>query len=323
MAIQRLDLLVRQARARSGNREFGDGQGVPQRDYVAYANDAQARIYNLIMQCRPTLFLKQAFITTLSGVAEYTLPTDVYLKHNLVTVQYTPNGNPQLYYPLNQRLQRSEVSIPALPDSYFLRDGKLVLSPIPMTGYTNAIRYTYQYSIPTLDIRRARIDQIINVGSGEAQIFLQEDSLLTEENVNDLSNEWVDYVCVVNKDGTIVDEGMSLVGYQAGGSLVLPSIYCETSTGADALAQVGDFIVFGKRATTHSPLPDICERYLVEYMTLRSQASDTSSETSVTSTLLRSIEAEIVDAIEMLEEDIFSIPILDPQFMNYAEDWED
>lgn len=310
--MQRLDLLIRQARTRSGNTKYGDKQGVSQRSYVAYANDAQQRIYNLIMQCRPTLFVKQATIDTVSGQAEYDLPTDVYLKHNLITVQYTPNGNAQLYYPLAQNYARNEVSIPALPESYFLRDGKLILTPIPMTGYTDALRITYQYVIPQLDIRRALI---ASINTGTDTITLTDNTMLLQETESDLSEGWVDFVCVVDSNGVVLQRDIPVTSYDST-TKVLTCGDDITSAGAGT-----GYLVFGAYASTHSSLLDIAERYLVEYMTLRSQASDTSSEVGVTSQVLKMIEAEIIDAIESLEEDIFQIPILDTQFMNYADDW--
>lgn len=311
--MQRLDILVRQARGRSGNQDHDADMGTPQREYVAYANDAQMRLYNLIQQCRPSLFLKQSYIDTVAGQAEYTLPTDVFLKHNLVTVHFTPNGNAQLYYPLDQRYPRNEVSIRALPDSYFLRAGKLVLSPLPMTGYTNGLRITYQYTIPTLDIRRAKITSV-NTGAGT--LTLTDDSTLTTENEDELSNGWVDYICVVDKDGTLIDQARALSSYNS-----TTKVLTLTSLSGSAAA-ANQYVVFGNYATTHSQLPDVAERYLVEYMTLRAQASDTSSEVAVTSPILRSIEQEIISAVENLEEDIFAVPLLDTQFLNYSDDWE-
>ncbi len=309
--MQRLDLLIRQARTRSGNTKYGDKQGISQRSYVAYANDAQQRIYNLIMQCRPTLFVKQGTISTVAGQASYDLPTDVYLKHNIITVQFTPNGNEQLYYPLAQNYARNEVSVRALPESYFLRDGKLILTPTPMNGYANALRLTYQYIIPQVDIRRAKVADIDG-----SNITLVDDAMLLQETEADLSEGWVDFICLVDSNGVVLDRDLPVLGYNSTTKIISGSVDPATVPGGTI------YVVFGAYASTHSSLLDVAERYIVEYMTLRSQASDTSSEVGVTSQVLKMIEAEIIDAIESLEEDIFQVPILDTQFLNYADDWE-
>lgn len=311
MAIDRLDILIRQARARAGNQEFGDGQGVPQRNYVDYANNAQQRLYNLMMLRNPNLFTKQGYVSTTANVAEYDLPTDVYLKSRLLSVQYTPNGNAQLYYPLAHRSPRQQVSISALPDAYFLRNGQIILSPMPMTGYANAIRLNYQYVIPTLDMRRARI---ASVNTGTGTYTLVDDALLTQETESDLSNEWVDTVSVVDSTGLVKDAAKTFVSYNS----TTKALVCTSLVGS--LAVAGDFLVFGSNVTTHSVLPDICGRYIVEYMALRSQVSDTSTEAQSTNAILTSMEQEILESIDMLEDDPVAIAILDNSMLSSGED---
>jgi hypothetical protein len=200
-----------------------------------------------------------------------------------------------------------------LPHSYFLRDGRIVLSPIPQTGYANAVRLNYQYVVPRLDIRRAKISAV-NTGTGV--ITFTDDATLTEESVADLTAGWVDYICVVDKDGTLVDQDRAVSSY----SSTTRELTLTSLTGSVAAAN--QYVVFGKNTTTHSSLPDVCRRYLLEYMTFRGQMSDTSSEAGVTSPLLQAIEKEILDAIVSLEEDIFHLTVLDHSMLNYAEDWE-
>lgn len=315
MAIDRLDLLIKQARAKSGNQNYGDKQGTPQSSYVTYANDAQSRLFNLIMLRAPNLFTKEGFLTTSSGVASYSLPADVYLKSRLLSVQYTPNGSAQLYYPLAHRTPRQEVSIPALPDAYFLRDGKLILSPIPMTGFANAVRLNYQYTIPKLDIRRAKV---ASVAGGGTLITLTADSTLTQETETDLTASNIDYAAFVDQVGARIGAGASTLisGYSSTTKVLALQV-------ADATIAAGQYLVSGNAEnliSTHSSLPDICSRYLVEYMSLRSQVSATSPEAQAVSTVLSSIEAEILDSIDMLEDDPVDITILDQQFLNYEDD---
>lgn len=319
MAISRLDLLVREARDKSGNQNYGDTQGVPQRVMVSAANAAQDRLYSLMLQRRPSLFVKQAFIDTVSNQAEYDVPSDTFLSHRIVSIEHTPNGNAQLYYPLNQRTPRTQVSLPGMPESYFLRNKKIILSPYPMTGYTSGLRINYQFTVPRLDIRRAKIDQV----SGDintTELVLVDDAWITEETENDLVNNWVDYLSFVSPQGVYdaTDQNRAFVSYDPSTKILF--VEGVISPGMTP----GNFVVFsrgGIDTTTHSVLPDVCERYISEYMTLRIQMSDTSSEAAVTSPLLQAIEREILDSIEQLEEDLFAITILDSSMLNYADDY--
>lgn len=315
-SIRRLDLLVRDARDQSNNQRFGPNQGVPQREFVRYANDAQERIYNLMTQEHQSLFCKESFKDSVAGQASYTLPTDVFLKHNVIKIDYSNNGNPINYSPLTLRTPRQEVSVTGFPDGYFLRDGSFVVSPIPGNSVTNAFRLNYQYSLPVLDIRRASVTSYSVGGSNVTNITLTDNTILTQENEDDLANGNVDYICIVTKDGVITAQGIPIVSYNATTNVAT----CNHTLSAGESITAGNYVVFGTYATTHSVLPSVCERYLTEYTSLRVQMRDSnSSDVSLNSPILQVIEKEILDSIASLEEDILSIPILDRSFMNYTD----
>lgn len=161
--MERLDVLVRQVRDQTGNQQYTATQGIRQREFVRYANDAQMRIYNKILMERSTLYMREGFLNVSAGTASYGLQylSDViFLKHNILKVDYSQNGDARNYTPLTMRSARQEVSAPGYPDSYFLRDGYLILSPIPTQTASNALRLNYQYTLPTLDIRRARVEKL-------------------------------------------------------------------------------------------------------------------------------------------------------------------
>ena len=93
-----------------------------------------------------------------------------------------------------------------------------------------------------------------------------------------------------------------------------------SSTDSALLDAADYYIVFGKFASTHSQLPDVAERYLTEYMAMRIQMRDSNTESINQSSVLRTLEEEIVDSIANLEEDLVSIAILDSSMMDYDSD---
>lgn len=315
MAFQRFDLLVRESRDRSGNARFTEKQGLAQRAFVSYGNDAQERIYNRILQERSSLFIKENFLNTVANQAEYTLPTDIYLRHNIVKVDYSQNGNPINYSPLDLRTPRQEITVAGYPASYFLRNGKIVVSPMPSSGTTNGLRLNYQYTIPTLDIRRAQIASVTGVNPTLTSITLTDNSLLLEETEDDLGNGYTDYISVVTKDGVQTAENIPVVGYNS----TTKVITCNHTLSSGEIVAANSYVVFGASATTHSELPTVCERYLVEYMALRAQVRDSNTESADTNPILLSIEKEILDAVAELEEDLVAIPILDYSMMDYMD----
>lgn len=304
----RADIIIRTARARSGNKDFGRNQGVAQREFVQYLNDAQARIYNLLLQTRSSLFQRQVYLDTTARSPYVELPEDdIFLGHNVVAAMYSHNGNAVNYAPLELRTVRQEVSVQGYPGSYFLLEDQLVLSPYPGSGVQNAIKLTYQKVIPSLDIRRAK------VASGSVATYvLTDNATLLDETEDDLADGWVDYVSFVDADGDEVVSELGVVSYTAATRTLVLSATPSASI-------VGSYLVFGKNVTTHCQLPEICERYLTEYTVMRAQMGDSNKESVATSPVLMAIEKEIVDAVEELEEDISAIPILDSSMMNYAD----
>lgn len=315
----RADHIIRTARSRSGNKNYSRNQGVQQRDFVQFLNDAQARIYNLILQTRSSLYQKQAFGDTTANSPYVQLPDeDIYLGHNVVAALYSHNGNPINYSPLELRTVRQEVSVAGYPNSYFLLDDQLVLSPYPSSGVQRAVKLTYQKIIPSLDIRRATIEDT-DINLGVYKLLLTAGTFL-DESVDDLTGGWVDYVTAVDRDGTVTLAGMRAISYDTATRYLTVELPATMTNQEFNDATIDNYLVFGKNATTNSQLPEICERYLTEYTVMRAQMGDGNKESVDTSPILMAIEKEIVDAIEELEEDIYTIPIVDRSMMNYADD---
>jgi hypothetical protein len=144
-------------------------------------------------------------------------------------------------------------------------------------------------------------------------LVLEDNAQLTAENEDDLENGWVDYVCVVDSTGEILVRDVEVNSYD-------PDTRVLNCSEGELFEMEDNFIVFGKYATTHSQLPDVCERYLADYMALRIQMRDSSTESADTSPVLMAIEQEILDAVANLEEDLIAIPILDSSMLNYSDD---
>jgi hypothetical protein len=315
MATARLDILIRQARDATGNQTYSTTQGIPQREFVKLANHAQERIFNKMQQKRSSLFLKEGFLNATANTASVTLPTDIYLTHNVVSVEYSSTGNAQDYYPLNLRTPREQISVTGAPESYFLRNGSLIVSPKPPATVTNAFRLNYQFLLPDVDIRRAKISAF----SSGVSLTLTDDSTLTTETAEDLANGWVDYCTVVDKDGTIKARDIAVTSYNSSTRVLATP---KTLSAGESITAGSDYLVFGTYATTHSQVPKVCERYIYTYMKLFAQLRDSNTEALDTNPILKAIEEEILDGVEMLEEDISAIPILDYSFLNYADDYD-
>lgn len=312
MALRRLDILQRDARLQAGAKLYTATAGVRMSEVVRFANEAQQGILNKIIQTKNSLFTRQTEIDITNGTASYpvpgTIPNVVHTGANIIGVKYSFNGDARNYYSLDFRASREEVSVSAYPTGYFIRDGQIVLTPIPaQTGAK--IRVDYQYAIPDVDIRRGLIS-----AHGLTSITLTANSTLLQETEEDLTNGLVDYISVVDKDGAVIANSIPVTSYDASTNIITCTL---TSAQNSAVTNGSNWVVFGKYSTTNSMLPDICERYITHYTARLIQMRDSNSETTVTKELLDEIEAEILAACADLEEDLHSVTILDSSYLDY------
>lgn len=298
---QRAELLIREIRQKTGHSVYSYQSGLQQRDFVSYLNDAQDRLWNLINQEHGTTQRKTATVNITANLAAYTLPTDVYLGHNIISVQYTSTGDYKDAVLLTLRTSREQVFVPGYPDGYFLRDGLIVLTTVP--SQSGQILIEYQYVPPQLGIR---------VGGAVTSEGITLDGTwgLTvtaplQEQIYDMQNSFVDFVTFVSATGSIVSAGNTLVTY----STTNGQIEITVDPG---VTLIGTYAVFGKYASTHSMLPQPAKRYLIEYAVARCQTADSNAlETQMTSPYVQGIEKEVIDAFAVLEEDVSAIPVLD------------
>jgi hypothetical protein len=115
-----------------------------------------------------------------------------------------------------------------------------------------------------------------------------------------------DYITVVSKTGVIKMK-----------SILIDSV--DTSTGVVTVdtdfvyedgetIEVGDYVVHGKYATTHSELPEICERYLLEFGYKRIFYRDSSQDWQIAHQELVQSRVDIIDAIASMTSDVNYIP---------------
>lgn len=314
MAIDRTDILQRDARLQAGAKMYTATGGVRMSEVCRFLNEAQEGILNKILQTKSPLFTRQTQIAVTSGTATYpvpgTIPNVVHTTGNILGIKYSFNGEAKSAYPLDKRTSRQENSNPGYPTAYFLRDGQIVLSPIPNQS-TGVLFVDYQYTLPTLDIRRGLIS-----AHGLTSITLTQNSTLYVETGEDLAAGLVDYISVVDKDGTIVANSIPVTSYDTTTRIITCTLTAAQNT---AVTNGSNWVVFGKYATTNSGLPDICRRYLVHYAARLIQMRDSNSETTVTKELVDEIEAEVLMACADLEEDLTAIAILDDSYLSYAD----
>lgn len=236
------------------NTNLTDKNGMGDSQVLRHFNDAQKTIQSLIYQAElePDLFVLTTLITVAAGEVTADLPTDVF-KDNAV-LYVTPYGR-------NKKLSRIQSYERGFREGYFLENNEIGFSNGLLSRYTQ-FNVKYFRRIPVLDLRRGKLSV---VGASSLTITGQSTTL-------DLTT-LADYFTVVDKDGTIIQAGLPLTAYNAGTGVI-------TTSGVDtAIVTTAHYIVLGKRASSHSELPDECEPFLLHFVQKMMRSKNVSKET--------------------------------------------
>ena len=308
--MERLDLLITASRQDTDNEDFDETTGIPDAAFIRWANRAQERIQARILKQKPSVFQKEKVTQCVASQESYSTPADLFLGTRIEALYYTPSGQDADYYELDLKGEHERLTGQSNhPAFYIRRSAQLLLQPKPPTSVAK-IRYTYQQTLPKLDVRRGTISAI-TLSATELTAFTLDPTTLTEDNATEITNK--QYLSIVDKDGNIKMANVAVTSIDlTTGVVTLDGNHTlDTSeTGA-----VGQYVVAGKFATTHSALNDNCERYLSAYMDWKAQRKDSSNDATESNGELKAIEDDIVESYAEAEANVLGVPIINTEYL--------
>lgn len=265
---------------------------------LEYLNDAQNYLQSKIFNLSPSYFFAVKEIDIVAGQDAYTIQDNVFLGDRIINLEYSPDYQSRNYYELElSSVRRRHSGDTGCPDRYIRVGGQVILAPIPNSS-SGRIRVTYYRALSLLDIRRGKIS-----AKSSTTITLENDS-----NLDSISLAKADYVCTIGSLGEEKDLALVVSDYNSSTRVI--TIPSTTLTAA-----VGDYVVIGKYATTHSRLNEACERFLKVYAQLRLFNRDSSEDAVSESYELKKIERDILDSYEKGTDDLIFFPVVDEFLM--------
>lgn len=301
--------LINQIRKQTENEEVSAFTGIQDSEFIQYINDGQYMIQAAIAHQHPNVFVKEIEINAIQDQEKYDLPGDCYLGNKVYNVEYSPTGEEDDYYILEQdTIKRRNPGVSGSPVKYIRLSGQILLTPQPQTG--GKIRINYIKRLRELDIRSAKVlsDVAVNASS-QFTINLDQSTFTTLTE----SLQEHEFICVVDKLGNNVVKNIEIVSIAAG------QIVCQAhSIEADDVATIpaGSFITGGRFSTTHSDLSVESERYLIAYAAWKILKRDSSVDSQEAVQELETMAQEIVKTYALISDDIQFIPQL-----NSWDDW--
>lgn len=285
----------------------GNVHGIPQSVFVELGNYAQDHLQTIIRNVYSQLFITSVEISCVNGTETYSVPDRVLLNGGIIRVEFSQNGQSEYYAPLKRAGLLERSGRKGTPSRYIVQDGAILLNYIPQST-SGKIRVTFIRELDDLDIERGRVNgtpsgSTISVTSGdEASLPLN------------LANST--HICISNKRGVVVLRNAEIATWSTPTLTVVGDVADYLVSGYTLSDLAGGSITIGEYTTTHSKLPDGCERYIMLYMQKRVLTIDESNTSVEEDMELKTIEAEIMKSFSDEVRDPAEIPVLDWEIMS-------
>jgi hypothetical protein len=181
------------------------------------------------------LFISDFIFQLVPGQDEYPLPPHIYAKSSIdnLAVSFL-NGLSNTYLPLKKVSRKQQ----GFTFGYFVREDKIVLTPRPTSPLN--MKMAYVRKLPTMGLRGA------TVSSTTPTTIVVTNYIAGFEGLSD-------QISIVDKNGVILVSGLD---FTFNGT---DTFTVATSAGIPN----GSFVISGFYASSHSQLPDECEKYLI------------------------------------------------------------
>lgn len=302
MATVNLAELILSVRRQTSTTGTSETSGISDNEFVDYFNDAQERLQSRLTSKYSNIFTKEYEFSPVANQEEYSFPSDAYAVNRIWLLEFSSTGNPEDYYNLKRRSFSNRQAVYSnYPTFYILKGNKILVNPIVNTS-TGSFRLTYEAQARKLDIARGTILSTDNDGTDYTTITLD-----PEANIDDDFFASADYISFVGILGEPTEQmGPTVASYDSSSRIV--TLNSGFSIADDTLT-AGMRIVGGMLSTTHTTLPDICQRYLKSYVAWKIQRRDSNiSDASPQERELQALEDDIEEMFAANDRDEIEIP---------------
>jgi hypothetical protein len=308
--MRRATQLITVIRRQSENVQIDPDDGIEDEEVLQFINDGQERLESAIIRTHEKSFAEDSFTDLQNGTEIYTLPFGTYINHNIISVEYSFTGQAQDYIPLRRGKLIERTSFRGFPTVYIPRKREIIVNPIPERSIVNGLRITANPKHPRMDKRRGIVTAVTLVGSAVTSLVVDATSGTVPYDPSDF--EEYDRISVIDVDGVQQMRNIPIDNADSDGTLTVRSSF--TFETGETIA-VGDYVVLGENATTHLQMPQICEKYLIEYGTWKMYMRDSSSDSQEQGGVVSALEKDIVDAFAEISGDVDRVPVINADFI--------
>lgn len=305
--------IISEIRELTSNEDYGDQEGVSQKEILSYANYAQDMLQGAILRnvAACDLFDLTVTLQTASRTRTVSLPGDssyagsdlpVYGASAVKLVEYSYTSSTDDY----KRLRRKTLGELSVAESdpvneYAILGRTLVLGPTPISD-GKLIRVTYVSILPRLSLRMGKIQ------SATASSITLASSPTPESELGIITAPY--YVSIVGGLGARVQYSVLVTAYDSGTRVLT----IDSSTPVLNPSTLANYwIASGQYATTHPQVipPEFVERYMVAFAAMKLFNKDSSKDAKWATEEMNQIERDVTGNLISITKDAQELPILD------------
>lgn len=283
LGTRRTEEIIADARRLSYQEQYSYTEGWDDNTVVEIMNLGLDRLYASITEIDNPANIEELSLNTVAGQQSYDIPIDVHMAIRIMDMRFLYAGtqSPWAFITLKQGMIQDRFPYPTnIPDTYCIRNGKLLLSPIPnVTGIGNLV-INFQKRMRKMDIRRGKVSSYTEDGLGENVKFQLNFTVTSQKDVNMRENaasilDKIDYCTFVDRNGVPIVNAIPLNSYNQNTFvltcdpfyIIPPEEKIALNTALNAGVVV--YVVGGDYSSSHSQLDRQCEDHLIEYTILR------------------------------------------------------
>lgn len=279
MTLRRLERLITEARLSSNTQ---DVDVMSDALCVLYANRVQSMIEDRIFMSNSAnnIFMTSKDYTIVANTTDYDLPFDIYARSAIKSVNVVRTST---YGFLNDKVPFISESENGNKYGYSIKESQVVFNL--QRNIVDPCRVNYVRKIPTLGKRFGTT--ISAAGAGTITVGATTDDILDID----------DYFSTVDANGVVKTRGNKILTYtKATGVLTFTVGTSVPDTGSNIPAN-GEYVIPGKYATSHSQLPDECEKLFLEVLERRIAQRQSQVDTMSIIAPLTAQEEALIDAV--------------------------
>jgi hypothetical protein len=292
MTIDRTDILIRKARKASQQDNYDEDRGIPQEFFINSLNECNQEINKILVAEASEPFAAYSTSAIVANQEAYAVPTDIFSSNLVYSVEYSADSATSNWQPLDLAYRREYV-ISGEPDTYFVDNGYIYISPVPQSA-NGSLRIRYEKRLDNLDIPRGVVSSVgvqLDVGT-QIQLNISDD-ILPDESALIPVTQW-EYACFVDGSTRLITRRNCPRGWVGGYdtssgiiTIILPSEY--TDSFQDIIDNASNsgypiFLLLGADTTCFSPLPRHFQNIFLNWMANDVQLHLSSLDLSATKT---------------------------------------